>query len=374
MQLASCRSASGRSTRSGRPGQGHECREAPGGPRGLPHVPRAGPDPGPDLHADGRLDRGRPAPRYARPATCTSWRPRTARTVFAKTYAEHLANIKKYGYDERARRALPRGRRTSPRPRRARIALAGTTPTGPPGRPDSPGCAPGWRRAGSTPTSGVRPENSRYLTGLRPGRRRGEGRRHLRLVPRRSAPRSSCSPTSRYTIQAGREAPDARDRAGLRRPGGALAETLRSASGAVPAGSRSRRASSAATGSTLGSGWPPRAPAVELVAGRGLGRGGSRGEGTGRGRTGRGCLRRGGPGPRDACCRRSGRGSRETELALRLEWLIRTGGADASPSTSPASPGPRRRCRTARPAIGRFGPGRCCCSTSGRRWPAIAAT
>ena len=60
-------------------------------------TPRKGLPPGPDLHPDGRLDRRGPRPRHARAATSTSSRPRTGKTVFAKTYEEHLKNIKKYG-------------------------------------------------------------------------------------------------------------------------------------------------------------------------------------------------------------------------------------------------------------------------------------
>ena len=68
-------------------------------------------------------------------------------------------------------------------------------------------------------------------------------------------------------------------------------------------------------------------------------------------------------------------GVTEAALALRLEWLIRTGGAEALAFDVACLVGPgggvaaRRARRPAGPATARS-----CSSISGRRWPAIAAT
>ena len=87
--------------------------------------------------------------------------------------------------------------------------------------------------------------------------------------------------------------------------------------------------------------------------GRGLGRGRPGDQGAGRARTGRRGVRRRRPGARDAPARRSGPGVTEHDLALELEWLMRTGGAEAVAFDAACLAGRRRRCRTVRPAIGR---------------------
>jgi Xaa-Pro aminopeptidase len=67
-------------------------------------------------------------------------------------------------------------------------------------------------------------------------------------------------------------------------------------------------------------------------------------------------------------------GVTERDLALRLEWLMRTGGAEALAFDVACLSGPGPPCRTGPRATGRSGPARCSCSTSARRSRATAAT
>ena len=68
-------------------------------------------------------------------------------------------------------------------------------------------------------------------------------------------------------------------------------------------------------------------------------------------------------------------GVTEHDLALRLEWLIRTGGAEALAFDVACLAGSRgRAARTARRATARCSTGTCCCSTSAPRWRATGAT
>ena len=68
-------------------------------------------------------------------------------------------------------------------------------------------------------------------------------------------------------------------------------------------------------------------------------------------------------------------GVTEADLALRLEWLMRTGWRRCARLRRrlPRRPAGRAAARC-RPATGRSSRVRCCCSTSGRRSPATAAT
>ena len=68
-------------------------------------------------------------------------------------------------------------------------------------------------------------------------------------------------------------------------------------------------------------------------------------------------------------------GMTEADLALRLEWLMRTGGAEALAFDVACLSGPEAAlaARVAR-AIGRSGTAPSCCSTSGRRSRATGAT
>ena len=69
-----------------------------------------------------------------------------------------------------------------PRRRRTDLAALGGGRPGRAARPASPGSGRASRTAGVDAYFGVRREHMRYLTGLRPRRRRGEGRRQLRPV------------------------------------------------------------------------------------------------------------------------------------------------------------------------------------------------
>ena len=159
------------------------------------------------------------------------------------------------------------------------------------------------------------------------------------------------------------------DRRGLQRPAGPLAraDVARSGRGAW----RSRPGSSR-TRSGSASRRPPRTSSSCRS------RAGSRRTGRSRSRPRSSGSRPPAPSPTarsPRCCPRSGPGVTEADLALRLEWLIRTGGAEAlafdvaclaGPGGGPA---PRR---ARRPAGRSTAPS--CCSTSAPRWPATAAT
>ena len=67
-------------------------------------------------------------------------------------------------------------------------------------------------------------------------------------------------------------------------------------------------------------------------------------------------------------------GVTEAELALRLEWLIRTGGAEALAFDVACLSGPEAALPHGAPGDRPVSTGRSCCSTSARRSPATAAT
>ena len=67
-------------------------------------------------------------------------------------------------------------------------------------------------------------------------------------------------------------------------------------------------------------------------------------------------------------------GRTERELALELEWAMRTGGADALAFDVACLSGPEAALPTARPATGRSATGPSSSSTSAPRSPAIGAT
>ena len=74
------------------------------------------------------------------------------------------------------------------------------------------------------------------------------------------------------------------------------------------------------------------------------------------------------------CCRRSRPGVTEAELALQLEWDMRTHGAEALAFDVACLSGPRAALPHGSPGRARYAAARCCCSTSGRRSTAIART
>ena len=78
--------------------------------------------------------------------------------AFAKNKAEHDANLEEVRLHVsrigRRRRGLPEPADFAAAADARPTAPAGPRPTAPPGRPASPGSAPGSRRPGSTPTSG----------------------------------------------------------------------------------------------------------------------------------------------------------------------------------------------------------------------------
>jgi hypothetical protein len=103
-----------------------------------------------------------------------------------------------------------------------------------------------------------------------------------------------------------------------------------------------------------------------------LGRGGPRGQGAVRDRADQGRLRGRGSGPRGHRAPHQARQT-ERELALALEWEMRTGGADAlafGVACLPAQTRPAARLAVEREVTS----GRSCSSTSGRWWTATAAT
>ena len=197
---------------------------------------------------------------------------------------------------------------------------------------------------------------------VHPGRRRGEGRRQLRPVPRRRRRGRASSPT-RAT----------RSRRGARRrtPGSSavygdlpsrwpeLVALDRRAADRGRGRVRAARRLAAARG---------RRARRRARADRGLARGRSGDQGAGRARADRGGLRRRRPRARRRCSPSIRPGVTEADLALRLEWLMRTGGAEALAFDVACLSGPEAALphgapgRPARPATARS-----CCSTSARR-------
>ena len=174
---------------------------------------------------------------------------------------------------------------------------------------------------------------------------------------------------SRYTIQARREAPDAVvDEIGYALPDagpGLLARRRRAARR-----DRGRRSCPTPCGAARGRGAGRRAR-----PGRGLGRGRCA---SSRSPTSWSASRPRAPSPTARSrrsCPRSAPGVTEQDLALGLEWLIRTGGAEALAFDVACLAGPEAALparRAGRPA--RCSTARCCCSTSAPRSRATAAT
>ncbi len=169
---------------------------------------------------------------------------------------------------------------------------------------------------------GVRREHMRYLTGftLGDGEEKVAGNSGQFLV---GGDEVVVLADSRYTIQARREAPDAR----VVEAYNDLPDALAGARGVGrgPPGRRSRPASSR-TRCGDASRRPPRTSSSCRS------RAGSRPTGRSRSRPSSSGSRPPVPSPTGRsprCCPRSGRASTEADLALRLEWLIRTGGAEA---------------------------------------------
>ena len=223
---------------------------------------------------------------------------------------------------------------------------------------------------------GVRPENSRYLTGLvlGDGEEKVAGYSGWFVV---TADELIVFADSRYTIQVSREAPDARIEpvyGDLRQRWPEIAAGLGVRRVAVEAGHLSHAAWTDLAGS---------APEIELVPANDLGEGSEPGPGWVE-------ADRATKEPAElervaAACAVADRalatllpeirpGVTEAQLAWRLEVLIEPAARTAWPSTSPAWPGRRPPCPTARRATDRFVPARSSCSISGPRSPAIGAT
>ena len=189
---------------------------------------------------------------------------------------------------------------------------------------------------------GLRREHMRYLTGLRPRRRRGEGRRHTRASSSSGATRSSCSP-----IRATRSRPAARRRASRIVDAGydlagRWAELVASL-GAKRVARRGRRSCRTRRG---GGSRPPRrtsSSSRSRAGSRPIGRSRSRPSSSGspppaRSRTGR--SRR--------CCRRSGRARPSTTSRSSSSGCCGPAARRRSRSTRRASSVRAPRCRTAR--------------------------
>ena len=214
---------------------------------------------------------------------------------------------------------------------------------------------------------GVRREHMRYLTGfaLGDGEEKVAGNSGQFLV---GADEVVVLADSRYTIQARREAPEAR-----------IAEAY----GDLPSAGRSWSHRSGRDGSASrpgschtpsGSGW--RRPRRRSSSCRS--KAGSRRIGRSRSRPSWSGSRRPAPwrtarSPR--CCPRSGRASPRRELALRLEWLMRTGGAEALAFDVACLGGPEAALPHGAPGDRPVRAGTwSCCSTSVPRSTATGAT
>ena len=218
-------------------------------------------------------------------------------------------------------------------------------------RPARLDAAPGAvRGAGVDAYFGVRRENMRYLTGfvLGDGEEKVAGHSGQFLVggergrrPRRLALHDPGAPRGARRADRGRRL----------RPAGALGDrsSSRSGRGASPSrpgscrtrsggGSRPRRRTSSSSRSRAGS--------------RPIGRSRSRPSSSGsppRARSRIGRSRR--------CCRRSGRAPRSASLALELEWLLRTGGAEAVAFDPTCLVGPKAALPHGSPSDARSEPG-----------------
>ena len=299
----------------------------PGRDRGLQHVHQ----PRPAARARSPTRRSSRSTRRSHPDTKKGYLFFVAKadgsgsSAFAKTHAEHDKNVaevrQELTWAGRRPAGCPRPPTSRPRPTRRPAALDRGRP-----RPLGPS---GWRRLRER--HGRRadrrllrdaPRAHALADRVHARRGRGEGRRPLGPVPRRAG-RGGPLADSRYTIQARREAPDARrrrDRLRLprrvagrwsrRRRAARRASRRRSCRTPCGSGSRPRRPTSSSSRSTAGSRRCARSRSpteLERVA---------------------------------AACAVADRalatllpeirpGVTEHELALRLEWLIRTGGAEA---------------------------------------------
>ena len=284
------------------------------------------PDPRADLHADDHLDRR--GARAGHEGRLPVLRGEARRRRHARLRQEPTPSTRRSAQEVRLHRDARRlGRPARPTSRRRpmtrrRAPLGGRRPGGPAG-PPRPGSA---RRFADGRRRRVlrRPARAHALPDRpRPRRRRGEGRRRTRASSSSGGDEVVLLADSRYTIQARREAPDAR-----------IVEVY----------------------GNLAARWPELLALARGAAGRGRGRLRPAGD------LGSGSRRR----PRTSSWSRSRAGSRRTaprkepaelervaaacavadralatllpeirpgvtehELALRLEWLMRTGGAEA---------------------------------------------
>ena len=155
---------------------------------------------------------------------------------------------------------LPEPADFAPAPTDRAARPPGRRRTGPPGPLGWRGCGRASRRRASTPTSASGREHTRYLTGPRVRRRRGEGGGDVRPVPGRRRRARCVLADSRYTIQAAPRGARRARRRGVPRPAEPLAGAGRLGRGAAgrasrPASSRTRRGARLAAA----------APDVELV-------------------------------------------------------------------------------------------------------------
>ncbi len=176
------RSPAGPSTRSGRPSTGACRTDVPAELAAYNTYKAKGLPAGPDLHADGGLDRRGPRPRHQGRLPLLLSPRRRGPTVFAKTYEEHQQNIKKDGGRlSRARGPVPADFAGPPTARRLRAWEEADGPPAPRGWAAS---ARAWPPPGIDAYFGLRREEIRYLAGVVLGRGRGEGRRPLGPLPR----------------------------------------------------------------------------------------------------------------------------------------------------------------------------------------------
>ena len=215
---------------------------------------------------------------------------------------------------------------------------------------------------------GVRPEHMRWLTGLHPRRRGGQGGRPLRPAPRRRRGRRASSPTpaTRSRRVARRPTPWwTRSATTCPAPGRGSLARAGARRVAVEVGRRLARALGAARGGGPGRRAGPR---------RRLGRGPARAEEPRRGRADRGRLRRGGPGAGGAPAGDPARRDRARPGAPAR--VADADGRRGGPRLRRRLPraARRRRCRTGARATARSSPARSSCSTSAPRWRATGAT
>ena len=350
-------------------------RERQPGAAVTPDLPAAGPArTGPSPRPRGPRSRPPSTPTSARTSSSSTPAPGRTRTRSPRpprSTAATSPSAECRSPDGRRDRRQRRGGTDCRRPERWRAADRARS-TAPPG---APARAPG--RDGLDAYFGLRPENARYLTGfvLGDGEEKVAGPRagsSSRLTSR------SCWPTRATASRPTRSARPAASRTWS----APSCERLAGAAGEPATDQRAPR--TAACGASP---WRPASSShaewlrlAEARAGRGARarRGAHRGaapvkEPAELERIAR-RLRRRRRGPRRHAAGHPRRASRSTSWRWRWSGACAPAAPRAWPSTWPACPARARRCPTARPASGPCAAVRCCSSTSGPRWTAIAPT